>query len=284
MGGRLCRRHGGLLFGYEIGVIGQVLGFKNFQNDFGTTGTILNSAGELIDNPDKEGREGLITSTFLFGCVAGALVCSFMADIIGRKYSIIAGGALFAAGGVFSALPPPSVPSTLVVSSLVLLSVSFPWSCPLHCRDCPPQIRGRLTTVYQLLITFGIFDKNASIMWRLALGMQVLPAGLLVIAVFFIPSPPLRTKDVNDSEVSPSTMVFVRVSSSSVALVPPTGPSLPSPESPAVRIWCYQPTFQQLTGINVILYYSASIFTNMGFKDASNEFNSVVTFPIATLH
>ncbi|KAJ3115823.1 hypothetical protein HDU96_011011, partial [Phlyctochytrium bullatum] len=101
---------GGLLFGYEIGVIGQVLGFKNFQKDFGTTGTILNAEGVEIDNPDKEGREALITSTFLFGCIGGAFLCSFMADAVGRKLSIITGGTLFAIGGVVQAIASTLAP------------------------------------------------------------------------------------------------------------------------------------------------------------------------------
>ncbi|KAI8847929.1 hypothetical protein BC829DRAFT_490341 [Chytridium lagenaria] len=260
---------GGLLFGYEIGVIGQVLGFKNFQNDFGTTGTILNSAGELIDNPDKESREGLITSTFLFGCVAGALC---IASTLGPLYI----------GRVLSGL-------AIGVLSMVV---------PLYIAEtAPPQIRGRLTTVYQLLITFGIFvancinaaifvtqDKNASIMWRLALGMQVLPAGLLkgrheegqaVIAK-------LRSKDVNDSEVVTEYDGIRQGIEFERRIGTANWSELAKPGiARRVVIGVINQTFQQLTGINVILYYSASIFTNMGFKDASNEFNSVVTFPIA---
>ncbi|KAI8842472.1 sugar transporter [Chytridium lagenaria] len=305
---------GGLLFGYEIGVIGQVLGFKNFQNDFGTTANILNSAGELVENPDKEGREGLITSTFLFGCVAGALVCSFMADIIGRKYSIIAGGALFAAGGVVQCIASTLGPLYIgrVLSGLAIGVLSM--VVPLYIAEtAPPQIRGRLTTVYQLLITFGIFvancinaaifvtqDKNASIMWRLALGMQVLPAGLLVIAVFFIPLSPrwlaekgrheegqaviakLRTRDVNDSEVITEYDGIRQGIEFERRIGTANWSELAKPGiARRVVIGVINQTFQQLTGINVILYYSASIFTNMGFKDASNEFNSVVTFPIA---
>ncbi|KAJ3104177.1 hypothetical protein HDU96_009009, partial [Phlyctochytrium bullatum] len=201
---------GGLLFGYEIGVIGQVLGFKSFQRDFGTEGKILVNGVE-IENPDKEGRDALITSTFLFGCIGGAFICSFMADMIGRKLSIIIGGTLFAIGGVVQAIASTLAPLYIgrVISGLSIGVLSM--VVPLYIAEtAPPQIRGRLTTVYQLLITFGIFvancinaaiyvsnDKSSSTMWRLALGMQVLPAALLVVAVFFIPKSPrwLAEKD-----------------------------------------------------------------------------------------
>ncbi|KAJ3093363.1 hypothetical protein HDU96_002351, partial [Phlyctochytrium bullatum] len=140
---------GGLLFGYEIGVIGQVLGFKNFQKDFGTTGMIIGADGTEIENPDKEGREALITSTFLFGCIGGAFLCSFMADAIGRKLSIITGGTLFAIGGIVqcisSTLGPLYVGRVISGLSIGVLSMVV----PLYIAEtAPPQIRGRLTTVY----------------------------------------------------------------------------------------------------------------------------------------
>ncbi|KAJ3217336.1 hypothetical protein HDU67_008138 [Dinochytrium kinnereticum] len=304
---------GGLLFGYEIGVIGQVLGFANFQRDFGTMPNILVDGVEK-ENPDKEGRDALITSTFLFGCIAGALVCSFMADIVGRKWSIISGGVLFAVGGVVQAIASTLGPlyAGRVVSGLSIGVLSM--VVPLYIAEAaPPQIRGRLTTVYQLLITFGIFIANCinagifvsysednSTMWRMALGMQVLPAGLLVIAVFFIPLSPrwlaekgrheeaqaviakLRSKDVNDSEVvaeydgiRQGVEFERRIGTASWSELLKPGILR------RVIIAVVNQTFQQLTGINVILYYSNTIFLNMGFKDAGSKFNSVVTFPIA---
>ncbi|KAJ3102651.1 High-affinity glucose transporter rgt2 [Phlyctochytrium planicorne] len=317
---------GGLLFGYEIGVIGQVLGFSNFQSDFNTKGKISNGTEMLgadgkpngtffeIDNPDKESREAIITSTFLFGCIGGALVCSFMADALGRKYSIIVGGALFAIGGLLQAIAS-SLGSLLggrVISGLAIGVLSM--VVPLYIAEAaPPQIRGRLTTVYQLLITFGIFiancinaaiyvskDKDSSTMWRTALGMQVLPASLLVVAVFFIPLSPrwlaekgrheeaqaviakLRSKDVNDSDVVAEydgirhgVEFERRIGTASWSELGKPGIAR------RVVIAVLNQTFQQLTGINVILYYSNTIFLNMGFKDAGNDFNSIVSFPIA---
>ncbi|KAJ3101020.1 hypothetical protein HDU97_001720 [Phlyctochytrium planicorne] len=316
---------GGLLFGYEIGVIGQVLGFAAFQKDFGTTlkidGPALlgpnglpNGTFEQIENGEKEPREAIITSTFLFGCIGGALVCSFMADALGRKYSIIVGGLLFAIGGLLQAIAGTLAPllAGRVISGLSIGVLSM--VVPLYIAEAaPPQIRGRLTTVYQLLITFGIFlancinaaiyvsqDKNSSTIWRLALGMQVLPAAFLVIAVFFIPLSPrwlaekgrheeaqaviakLRSKDVNDSEVvaeydgiRQGIEFERRIGSASWSELGKPGIAR------RVVIGIINQTFQQLTGINVILYYSNTIFLNMGFKDATNEYNSVVSFPLA---
>jgi MFS transporter, SP family, sugar:H+ symporter len=70
-------------------------------------------------------------------------------------------------------------------------------------ETAPAKIRGTLTTIYQLMITLGIFiatvintillktmDVNTSAIWRVALGMQLVPSTLLIILVFFIPYSP----------------------------------------------------------------------------------------------
>ncbi|KAJ3093975.1 High-affinity glucose transporter rgt2 [Phlyctochytrium planicorne] len=311
---------GGLLFGYEIGVIGQVLGFPNFKHDYGTTdkinGTQLLDDGtyEQIDNPDKENRESVITSTFLYGCIGGALICSFIADILGRKKSIISGGLLFAVGGVIQSIAPNV--SILVVGRVISgISIGvLSMVVPLYIAEtAPPQIRGRLTTVYQLLITFGIFlancinaavyvntDKESSTMWRIALGLQVIPAALLVVAVSFIPLSPrwlaekgrheeaqaviakLRSADVNDAEVVAEYDSIRQGVEFERRIGTASWGELAKPGiARRLVIAVINQTFQQLTGINVILYYSNSIFLNMGFKDAKNEFNSIVSFPLA---
>ncbi|KAJ3094390.1 hypothetical protein HDU96_001692 [Phlyctochytrium bullatum] len=309
---------GGLLFGYEIGVIGQVLGFKNFQRDFNieddiSNGTMApNGTYYTMENPDKESRQGLITSTFLFGCIVGAFICSFLADSIGRKLSIIIGGSLFAVGGTVQAIAP-GLGMLLVGRAISGLAIGvLSMVVPLYIAEtAPPQIRGRLTTVYQLLITFGIFVANcinAAIyvtqpdtdkMWRLALGMQVLPAALLVVSVCFIPRSPrwlaekdrheegqaviakLRMRDVNDPEVVAEydgirhgVEFERRIGSASWSEL--TKPGI----GRRVVIAVINQTFQQLTGINVILYYSNDIFKNMGFSDADSDYSSIVTFPV----
>ncbi|TPX65447.1 hypothetical protein CcCBS67573_g08110, partial [Chytriomyces confervae] len=91
---------GGLLFGYEIGVIGQVLGMEIFQTDFGMVNVVK---GVRVDAENRPSIDGWITTTFLLGCIAGAAACSILADRIGRKYSIITSGGFFAVGGALQA-------------------------------------------------------------------------------------------------------------------------------------------------------------------------------------
>lgn len=103
---------GGLLFGYEIGVIGQVLVMDTFGIFFGIREPDAAKPGKFKDvDGHYADITGNITMTFLLGCLAGAAIVSWMADFLGRKRSILIGGILFNVGklkAVFS-LPAPAM-------------------------------------------------------------------------------------------------------------------------------------------------------------------------------
>ena len=94
---------GGLMYGYELGVIGQVLGLQCFQYDFGlkvpvptntsSLSNTINASAALFINlepaPDAEFRAGIITSSFLFAGLFGSALGSFAADGLGRKKTIM---------------------------------------------------------------------------------------------------------------------------------------------------------------------------------------------------
>jgi MFS family permease len=132
---------GGLLFGYEIGVIGyvkitlisllshilteslsislslcnvtfffhdsnpfnrQVLVMNSFNADF-DTGTYNATTDSLDRNSDQTNRYALVATMFLFGCIIGAGIFSMVSDMLGRKRSILVGGTLFGIGGLLQA-------------------------------------------------------------------------------------------------------------------------------------------------------------------------------------
>ena len=95
---------GGLMYGYELGVIGQVLGLRCFQVDFGLKQLVVpynnvtaltsnitdySTSLNIMDTSDSEFREGLITSSFLFAGLIGSTCASFVADSFGRRKSIM---------------------------------------------------------------------------------------------------------------------------------------------------------------------------------------------------
>ena len=74
----VCAAVSGFCFGYDIGIIDQVLAMGSFRLWSGTRPGI---------DADAAGTTGWIVSTFLFGCIGGSLAVSYLADAIGRKRS-----------------------------------------------------------------------------------------------------------------------------------------------------------------------------------------------------
>jgi MFS family permease len=139
---------GGLLFGYEIGVVSQVLEMNSFKYHFGASGLLENGTYYDID---KKTLPSMTTFTFLIGCFFGAFLVSYMADILGRKKSILIGGVGFLFGGAFQTFAGSvGVYYTgRVVSGLGIGVLSM--CAPLYIGEtAPTSIRGRMLTVQVL--------------------------------------------------------------------------------------------------------------------------------------
>ncbi|KAJ3214414.1 hypothetical protein HDU67_001701 [Dinochytrium kinnereticum] len=292
---------GGFLFGYEIGIINQILVMRTFNVTFGLT----NCEDEHIpstcyDPPDSDFRKGLITSSFLFGCIIGAGIVSVLADKLGRKPVIMLGGFLFTLGGAIQTF---TFTIQVLVLSRVLSGVSIgvlSMSVPLYISETsPPQIRGRLTTIYQLMITFGIFmascvngiifkalPEESHLRWRVAFGMQMLPGVLLSLVMLRMPRSPrwlaekgrhdeglatiarLRGLNINDRAIE----VEYGAIRASIEFERQIGTATWSELfKPGVRrrliIGIGNQAWQQWTGINVILYYGSELFGQLGFEN-----------------
>ncbi|KAL2913957.1 hypothetical protein HK105_206548 [Polyrhizophydium stewartii] len=318
---------GGLLFGYEIGVIGQVISMDSFSSFFGyrylaANGDYKDCTGD--DYPAScsslaEDTTGWVTFTFLIGCVGGALVSSMMADGIGRKFSILIGGFFFTLG---AALQTSANGLSLLYPGRVVGGVGvgiMSMSVPLYISETSPTaMRGRLTTVYQLMITIGIFiatainsiiistvDNTSATEWRLALGMQMVPGVILLFIMFFMPYSPRwlinRDRDAealtilarlrNASESDAAVAAEFKDIRDSVHAEREIGEAswseLMAPGiGKRVFLGFFLQFFQQWTGMNVILYYQSDLFARMGIdkKAASIPFtlaNDFINF-IAT--
>ncbi|KAI8853674.1 hypothetical protein BC829DRAFT_275101 [Chytridium lagenaria] len=291
---------GGFLFGYEIGIINQILSMRTFNVTFGlTTCSNIHIPSTCYDVPESDFRKGLITSSFLFGCIIGAGVVSVLADKLGRKLVIMLGGFLFTLGGAVQTF---TFTIELLISSRVLSGISIgilSMSVPLYISETsPPNIRGRLTTIYQLMITFGIFmascvngviltvvPEESNLLWRLAFAMQMIPGAVLFFVMLRMPRSPrwlaekgrheqglatvarLRGMDVNDRAVE----VEYGAIRAGIEFERQIGAASWSELiKPGVRrrlmIGIVNQLFQQWTGINVILYYGSSLFHNLGFQ------------------
>src|SRR6478735_11326572 len=176
---------GGLLFGYDTGVIsGALLYMKDDLN--------LSSFGEAT-----------VVSSLLFpGAAFGALFGGRVADRIGRKRSLLVCAGLFLVGALGCATAPDVV---IMVTARIVLGLGVgaaAVTCPLYLAEMAPvERRGRMVTINELMIVTGqmlAFSINALLdhliedptVWRYMLAIASVPAVLLLLGMLVLPDSP----------------------------------------------------------------------------------------------
>ncbi|TPX40513.1 hypothetical protein SeMB42_g05967 [Synchytrium endobioticum] len=288
---------GGFLFGYEVGVVDQILLMNSFQDYF----------LESRDHDHEAEINGNVSSVFLVGAIAGSIMISFLADFLGRKKSILIGCCLFCIGaGVQTAsLNLPMLYAGRIVggSGVGVLSTTVPM---FIAESSTAAIRGTLTAIFQLMVTFGILiasTVNTIIMktpltdqteWRVAFAIQAAPGILLLcITLFFLPETPRFLASVG--RYADAHVVLAKLRGETLEAVKPELNEIKlGVERDAVMgkarwielmrgslrsrmfIIIFLQCFQQLTGINAIMYYVGKLFQDMGFDAESSSTYFVV--------
>lgn len=174
-------------------------------------------------------------------------------------------------------------------------------SIPLYLSEmAPPHIRGALNIAFQLAITTGIvianllnysYSKMERNGWRWSLGLAAVPALIMSIGAIFLPDTPnsfiqrgqndkarhvlqkIRgTKDVNDEFED-----LLEASEVARQVTNPWGNILQTKYRPQLVITLLIAFFQQLTGINVIMFYAPVLFKTLGFGDDASLMAAVIT-------
>src|SRR3954469_25676542 len=175
---------GGLLFGYDTGVISGALPFLK--------------ADLHLSNV----QEASVVSSLLFGAMFGALLGGKMSDVLGRKGSLLTCAVLFFLGTLGSSLAPAY--GVMLVARIVLgLAVgAAAATVPLFLAEmAPAHRRGRMVTINELMIVGGqflAFAINALLdalikdphVWRWMLAVAIVPALGLFVGMFFLPDSP----------------------------------------------------------------------------------------------
>lgn len=264
----------GGLFGYDQGVISGAL--------HGIKATFSLSA-LLVE---------VVTSWVTLGALFGALAGGEMADSIGRKRTVLIAGAMFTLGSLVQALAPDTiilVGGRLIVGAGVGVAAV---AAPLYAAElAPTAMRGRFVSAYQLAITIGIFlaylvdgwlSKNDA--WRWMLGVSAAPGLMLFVVALIAPESPRwlmkmhRRADAaaQVSKIRPGVDVAPDLDAIETALRQDVGRA--SWGEVFRRDW-RRPlliglglaVFQQITGINAIIYYADQIFASAGFVTQSSQ-------------
>ncbi|MGL4690363.1 MAG: MFS transporter, partial [Leuconostoc mesenteroides] len=170
---------GGILFGYDIGVMTGALPF--LQKDWHLT-----DAGTI----------GWITSSLMLGAIVGGALAGQLSDKLGRRRMILAASFVFAIGSVMASISPNDGFAWLLIARTLLgLAVGAASALvPSYMSEmAPARTRGRLSGLNQLMIVSGMLLSYIvdyllqglphTIAWRLMLGLAAVPAVILFLGV-----------------------------------------------------------------------------------------------------
>ncbi|TKY59818.1 inositol transporter 2 [Spatholobus suberectus] len=274
---------GGLLFGYDTGVISGALLY--IRDDF-----------KAVDR--KTWLQEAIVSTAIAGAIIGASVGGWMNDRFGRRKSILTADALFFIGSVIMCAAPS--PAILIVGRVFVgFGVGMAsMASPLYISEASPtRVRGALVGLNSFLITGGQFLSylinlaftKAPGTWRWMLGVAALPAIIQFGLMFWLPESPRwlfrKGREEEGKEILTKIYPPNEVKDEIQALQDSVSLELTEAESSEkINIIKLLKTktvrrglcagmglqiFQQFTGINTVMYYSPTIVQLAGF--ASNQ-------------
>ena len=295
---------GGFLFGYDTAVI---------------SGTIAQVTEQFrLDAL----QQGWYVGCALVGSIIGVLFAGILSDKFGRKFTMILSAILFSTSAIGCAV---SVDFNQLVVYRIIGGVGIgvvSIISPLYISELAvAQYRGRLVSLYQLAVTIGFLGaylvnyqllgystSNPDIVtgwwslifvtevWRGMLGMEILPALLFFIIIFFIPESPRWLILKGREEKATNILERIYTSSKDALFQLAETKSVLSSESKSEWKLLLQPSIRkaviigvciamlgQFMGVNAVLYYGPSIFENAGLSGGDSLFYQVLVGLVNTL-
>ena len=295
---------GGFLFGYDTAVIS------------GTIAQVTEQFG--LDAL----QQGWYVGCALIGSIIGVLFAGILSDKFGRKSTMILSAILFSTSAIGCAVSTDFNQLVIyrIIGGVGIGVVSI--ISPLYISELAvAQYRGRLVSLYQLAVTIGFLGaylvnyqllgystSNPDIVtgwwslifvtevWRGMLGMEILPALLFFIIIFFIPESPRWLILKGREEKATNILERIYTSSKEALFQLTETKSVLSSESKSEWKLLLQPGIRkaviigvciavlgQFMGVNAVLYYGPSIFENAGLSGGDSLFYQVLVGLVNTL-
>lgn len=281
---------GGILFGYDIGVMTGALPF--LQHDW-----------NLQNNP---GAIGWITSSLMFGAIFGGAMAGQLSDRLGRRKMILISSIIFAVGSILAGISPHNGILFMIVARILLgLAVGAASALvPAYMSEmAPARLRGRLSGINQTMIVSGMLlsyivayllkDLPGTMAWRLMLSLAAVPALILFIGVSRLPESPRFLIKNNKMDEARRVLGYIRADKeqidSEITQIQETvkeeekvnqkaswGTLLSNKYRYLVMAGVGVAAFQQFQGANAIFYYIPMIVE----KATGHEASSVLLWPI----
>ncbi|GAA5947684.1 hypothetical protein JCM3775_000272 [Rhodotorula graminis] len=280
---------GGLLFGYDTGVIGGALVHKDVPAD-------------LHRVPLSSSNKEILTSATTLGALLAGFSAGVLADRIGRKAVIALADAIFIVGAIMQAVAyGPNAYWIVAVGRLILgFGVGFAsLIVPLYIGElAPTALRGRLVTLNVVAITFGqvvayclnLAFQNVSHGWRWMVGLGAVPPALQLVMLLYLPESPryLLRQDKLEATVNILRKIYPYASEAQLHLKADVISKsvkdtmghtatllqtwkrlhLNAPNFRALVVACGLQGIQQLCGFNTLMYYAPTLFENVGFDNS----------------
>ncbi|KAM5532982.1 hypothetical protein V8D89_013324 [Ganoderma adspersum] len=278
-----CTSISGLLFGYDTGVV---------------SGALVTIGGDLGPAELSAGQKELITSSTTLGALLGGLVAGMLSDFLGRRPVLGIADIIFISGAIGQAVCH-TVWSMIGGRFLIGIGVGIA-ACvaPVYIQELSPtHLRGRMVVVNSAAITggqvvaYGIDAAFANTHggWRWMVALGAVPAGLQCFFLFFLPESPrimLRKQKLEAARAimakiySSATPEQVDLKVKSLAAAVKQSVEISNNTTLLQRIHlilyngvnrralivaCGMQAFQQLCGFNTLMYYSATLFKEIGF-------------------
>ncbi|KAL0735769.1 hypothetical protein Bca4012_011979 [Brassica carinata] len=283
---------GAILFGYHLGVVNGALEY--LAKDLGIA--------------DNAVLQGWIVSSLLAGATVGSFTGGALADKFGRTRTFQL-DAIPLAVGAFLCATAQSVQTMIVGRLLAGIGIGISSAIvPLYISEISPtEIRGALGSVNQLFICIGILAALIAglplaanpLWWRTMFGVAVIPSVLLAIGMAFSPESPrwlVQQGKLTQAEKAIKTLYGKEKVVELVRDLSTSGQGTAEPEAGwfdlfSSRYWKVVSVgaalflFQQLAGINAVVYYSTAVFRSAGIQSdvaasalvgASNVFGTAV--------
>jgi sugar porter (SP) family MFS transporter len=272
---------GGLLFGYDTGVIASALLFIKGDFDLGSF------------------AQGLVVAAVPIGAVGGAAIAGPAADNYGRRLVILLAAIVFTIGALGSAAAPGL--GALVVARIVIgVAIGLASAAaPVYISEvAPPESRGRLVSFFQLAVTIGIlvaylvglaFDGIEG--WRWMLGLGCVPALGLAFGMLRMPQSPRWLVMQGDDYAARAVLAKIRVDDAGTIdreldeieesvradAKPGSWSDLLQPAvKAALVVGIGLAILQQVTGINTVIYYAPTIIEFTGVNSSAGSILAAV--------
>ncbi|MCO5559624.1 hypothetical protein L7F22_029649 [Adiantum nelumboides] len=306
---------GGLMFGYDIGISGGVTAMDDFLRLFFPR--VLRRKNEAHESDyckfDDHTLQ-LFTSSLYLAAMAATLVAARVTRRHGRVRSILLAGVFFLVGVVFNCAAV-HVAMLIVGRMLLGLGVGFAnQAVPLYLSEvAPARWRGAMNIGFQLSVTIGILAANLVNYftqnihpwgWRLSLGLAGVPATFIFLAGLTLSDTPnsilerglargdgdaaekqayeVLCKIRGVSDVHAELQDMKQASQASQAVQSPWR-AMWKKNKPQLAVTVALQVFQQLTGINAIMFYAPVLFQTVGFKSDAALYSAAITGGINVL-